>query len=203
MKIEMHRLENSGRWASGPTDLLTIAKRSHDELVHSNVLAWLLTPAALHRLGTSLLEAILDKTWDTRIEPDWPVRVGREVRRSDAERFRIADIVVDAGPIRLVIENKVHSPEGLWQCEDLYWLWTAHHSDDLRQPERVLFVLLSLHGRLPESVRSEEAIAAWRPLDHAWIANWIRGHLSEIPGVVARSSATQYLISLQRVQRRV
>jgi hypothetical protein len=202
MALEMRAIEHEGHWSSGPSDLLSVARRSGDELVHSNILAWLLTPTARHGLRTALLVDVLQATWQIDLDPSWSVRVRREVVRKDATRNRIADVIVEAGPLRLVIENKVFSREDKLQCEDLYWLWTAPRDDEAWTPELVRFVFLTRHGRPPASVETDDAAEAWMPLDHAWIADWMLRHVGDVRSPVARSSAIQYLISLRRISRR-
>ena len=106
-------------WISGYADLLHIARVADGELVHSNVVGWLLTPTAKHGLGDSLLRAIITAGW-----PGSPVDAARALVAREVEReYRIADIVVTMGTTRLVIENKVWSDESDGQCEDLFELW--------------------------------------------------------------------------------
>jgi hypothetical protein len=194
MVLEMRDIEQQGHWSSGPSDLLSVARRSGDELVHSNILASLLTPTARHGMRTALLADVLQATWQIDLDPRWSVRVRREVGRKDATRNRIADVVVEAGTLRLVIENKVFAKEDKLQCEDLYWLWAAPRDDEVRTPELVRLVFLTRHGRPPASVETDDAAAAWMPLDHAWIADWLLRHVEDVRSPVARSSVIQYLI---------
>src|SRR4051794_1933502 len=60
---EMSELKRRGVWMSGPVDLMTILDLQRDELSHSAMVAWLLTPTGTHGLGSRLLEAILESGW--------------------------------------------------------------------------------------------------------------------------------------------
>jgi PD-(D/E)XK nuclease superfamily protein len=202
MEAKMLAEDNAGRWTSDRVDLLSVARRAGDELVHSNILKWLLTPVARHGLRGALLADLLVKTWGIELDPEWSVRVRREVPRADATRSRIADLVVEAGSLRLVIENKVYSKEDRFQCEDLFVLWTTPHRNEAWVPETVRFVLLSRHGRPPESAVSADAIAAWQPLSYAWVAEWLLAHVGAVEHPVARSTVVQYLVSLRKMSRR-
>jgi hypothetical protein len=143
--------------------LLHVARVANGELVHSNVIAWLLDPTARHGMGAALLAKILSVGWPDVASPD-PARatVGREVIRE----FRIADIVVTAGPTTVVIENKVWSDESDRQCEDLYEIWSDGVSD-------VRFLLLTLDGHAPRQTKSQAAADAWRSLSYASLVSWL------------------------------
>lgn len=198
MTNEMARA--GGSWKAGRADLLYAAGRGGDELVHSNVLKWLLSPSARHGLGPALLVDLVREAWGVPLKGASLATVRREVRRSSRTRRRIADLIVTAGGVRLVIENKVYSDEDDHQCEDLYRLWTAELDDD-DSPELVLFVLLSRHGRDPWSVDTKEAAAAWRGLRWQWVERWLRDHVHEVDSAVARSTVVQYIASLRPITR--
>lgn len=201
MANEMARAKARGRWRAGRADLLYAAGRGGDELVHSNVLSWLLSPSARHGLGPAFLVDLVKRTWGVPLYGADIASVRREVHRSSRTRKRIADLIVAAGGTRLVIENKVYSDEDNHQCEDLYRLWTAELDDD-DSPEQVLFVLLSRHGRDPWSVDTAEAAAAWKGLRWEWVEGWLRDHVHEIDSTVARSTVVQYIASLRPITRR-
>src|SRR4051812_10917179 len=63
VKAEADSIVNSGRWVSGPDDLLGVLGRRRDELVHSRVIAWLLVPTNRHALGRRFLRGLLDHVW--------------------------------------------------------------------------------------------------------------------------------------------
>ena len=182
-------LRASGQWVSGPIDLLHIARVANGELVHSNVVAWLLDPTARHRLGASLLSAILDAGWPTvPYHGAARARVEREVTRS----HRIADIVATFGTTTLVIENKVWSDESELQCEDLYQLWNDGVSD-------VRFLLLTLDGHPPTQTRSREAAEAWRSVSYASLATWLESRTRNSLADGAEMAARQYALSLRKL----
>lgn len=200
METEMAIAKDKRSWTAGRSDLLHAAGRSGDELTHSNILAWLLSPAERHGLRGAFLSDLVRHTWGLELLAVDFATVRREVRRSDRTGRRIADVVVTAGPTRLVIENKVYSKEDRLQCEDLYRLWTQA-SDEDDGPERVLFVLLTRHGREPESVDTDEARAAWKGLAWLWVEQWLRTRVSVIDSAIARSTVTQYIASLRPITR--
>src|SRR4051812_1315264 len=63
MRSREEALRSAGLWISGPSDLLRIARVVDGELVHSNVVGWLLDPTARHGLGDQLLARILAAGW--------------------------------------------------------------------------------------------------------------------------------------------
>ena len=200
MASVMSRAKAAGGWRAGRADLLHTAGRGGDELVHSNVLSWLLSPSARHGWGPAFLVDLVKETWGVPLNGADMASVRREVHRSTNTRKRIADVIVTAGGTRLVIENKVYSDEDDHQCEDLYRLWTAS-LDDGDLPEQVLFVLLSRHGRKPWSVDTVEADASWKGLRWEWVERWLRDNVHEIDSAVARSTVVQYIASLRPMTR--
>jgi hypothetical protein len=184
-------LRYSGQWISGFSDLLHIARVSDGELVHSNVVAWLLTPTARHGLGGALLRAILEAGWPSAPVPN---TVRAVVEREVTREYRIADIVVTMGATRLVIENKVWSDESDRQCEDLFELWSDGVSD-------VRFLLLTLDGHPPRQTRTLAAADAWRSLSYGALVSWLDATVPTMPSTWARSSIEQYLMSLRHLVR--
>ncbi len=197
MARETQRLKLAGDWVRGRGDLLFAANRSLDELVHSNILAWLLAPMARHRLGARFLTDLAAATWGLELASADAATIRREVVLESGRRRRIADLVVQAGPVTLVIENKVCSPEDEHQCQDLYDLWTDHVEQAGGSRDDVYFVLLAPHGGPPRTADTDEAKARWRPLAYAWVYEWLLRQVDEIPSLVAKSTAIQYLISLR------
>jgi len=191
LQADEDTMRDAGMWISGYSDLLHIAKVSEGELVHSNVVAWLLTPTARHGLGGALLRAILEAGW-----PGLPVPntaraiVEREVTRD----YRIADIVITMGQTRVVIENKVWSDESDCQCEDLYQLWSDGVSD-------VRFLLLTLDGHPPRQTRTRSAADAWRSLSYASLVAWLDAALPAMRRTAGRSTIEQYLMALRYLVR--
>src|SRR5688572_4715448 len=63
LKREANDIIDAGLWVSGPGDLLGVLGRQRDELTHSRMIAWLLTPTGRHGLGRSFLRNLLDHVW--------------------------------------------------------------------------------------------------------------------------------------------
>lgn len=142
--------------ATRRTDLLSIADCARTEVIHSAIVAWLLEPTASHGLGSAVVGAILAAGWDEPAEGADTAAVDRE-----AGRFKTrVDIKVDLGSKTLIIENKVDAPEQPTQCEDFYREWGTSGR----------YLLLSPTGRLPHSVQSPAARAAWRSLSYGSLA---------------------------------
>jgi hypothetical protein len=193
LAAEQRRLVSAGLWVSGPADLMSVARVADDELIHSNVVAWLLSPAGRHGLGDSLLVDLMAAGWPDRprVDSDAAV-VEREVSRGD----RRADIIVTMGAATLVLENKVWSDESEGRCEDLFRLWNDPDAD-------VRFLLLSRDGHPPRQTRSREAAEAWRSLSYASLGGWLSGRRLALPGSLAQQSVEQYAATIQRVCRRL
>jgi len=205
MRVQQAQLQKRGSWRAGDVELMRILGIAGDERTHSRVLAWLLAPAGRHGLGASFLADLLAYTGKLDLNEAAAAEVRREVEQHDARRRRLADVVVTTDAFTLVIENKLFADESKDQCEDLYWLWTqAAEAAEAADAERrdTHFVLLSRHGRRPWSATSDEARAAWCPLSHRWVADWLAANLDRISSPVARSTAIQYLITLRSVAGR-
>lgn len=183
---ETAALTRQGKWVSGPADLMTIIGRHRDELSHSAAVAWLLTPTGHHGLGTRLLGALLVAGWPPPAYPEpglESVVVDREVTCG----VRRADIVVQAGAITLVIENKVDAPESAYQCEDLYRWWIERGPD-------IRFLLLSPLGRAPMSTSTRAAADAWRHVSYSGLAAAVQELIDEAADASTGSHAVrQYL----------
>lgn len=185
MRQQESALRRDGHWVSGPSDLLAIAGVADRELAHSAVVAWLLAPTARHGFGSRLLEDILVAGWDPPV-PDVSAAV---VQREVVRESRRADIVVTAGALTLIIENKVWSVESDAQCEDLYRLWAG--DGDAR------FLLLSPDGRPPRQTVTAAAAAAWRSMSYAGLVDWLDKHQPAGPQTLALQSIVQYLETLR------
>jgi len=185
---EERQLRRQREWVSGPDDLLHIARAADDELLHSNVIAWLLTADGRHQLGDRLLRDLLAEGWPGAVPDTLHAVVEREVVRGP----RRADIIVTMGPVSLVIENKMWSDESEMQCQDLYDMWLDHAPD-------VRFLLLSPDGRLPRTAKSDDAVAAWRAISYGSLASWLEAAIDGAPMSLARLSAEQYVASLRKL----
>jgi len=188
MRAEQGRLIRDGRWVSGHADLMTVIGRHRDELAHSNVVAWLLTPTGRHGLGTQVLRRILEAGWPDRPVPSCDSAiVEREVPLGSSR----ADVVAYLEDFTLVIENKVDAIESVDQCEILYRLWSRDRGD-------VRFLLLSTTGRPPASTRSQVAADAWRAMSYrslrALVAASDKGSTGE-----GRPAVSEYMTTLNRL----
>lgn len=199
-RAEADALADSGRWVSGPGDLLSVIGRQRDELVHSRLLAWLLNPTGRHALGRSFLRAFIDEAYPREmLAATGPVVVELEVTGrgadgdGDTHQAR-ADIVLRADDVTLVIENKVDAGEQPDQCERLYWSFIEEASD-------VRWIFLSPTGRAPASTTSERARLAWRPLAYQQVTGALDRVMSatgDRPLDPGRQVAMQYLATLRR-----
>jgi hypothetical protein len=201
LKREADEIISSGRWVSGPDDLMSVLGRQRDEVMHSRVIAWLLRPTGRHGLGDRFLNALVEYVWPGEGEVRSAlVTVDTETTRSAADdegesREARADIVIYGDRVTIVIENKVDAGEGIDQCERLYWSWAD-------QPMEMRWLFLSPTGRAPVTVISDEAKAAWRSMSYADLSRLLSGVLEEAGesnGSPGRSTARQYLHTLAKV----
>jgi hypothetical protein len=196
---EARAIMNAGLWVSGPADLLTILGRQRAELFHSRILGWLMTPTGKHGLGSTFLRRLIHQLWpEENVEAIGPVIVELEKTRSGVSAVTgenveaRADIVVSLDDLLIVIENKLDAGEQPGQCERLYWAWR-----DSAVASR--WIYLTLSGRPPSTVFSDEARTAWRQLSYAQVAAALEDSMDEThrrdlsPG---RMAAAQYLQTL-------
>jgi hypothetical protein len=187
MQAQMDHLRDTGRWAAGPHDLMSIVGLNRWELAHSAAIAWLCTPDAGHGLGSSFLRALIERTGDpvslagpvtTVLEEGRDVLLPRDGTYGDLPTVATsiepdaddlphsvlwptrADVVVRGPGWTLVIEVKVDAVEGISQARRLYEGW----KDD---PD-ARFLFLTRSGRppqsMPEHLRGIWACMAWRDL---------------------------------------
>jgi hypothetical protein len=163
-----------------------------DELSHSDIVAWLLSPARRHGFGDRVLRGLLFQLWPDEPHPEGPVVVERE-RVDPVGIGTRADLLVWVGETLIVIENKVFAPESAAQCERLYESWIDQAGD-------VRFVLLSRTGGPPVSVLTDDVRAAWRTISHGQIADIVEEVMAEKPphDELAASTIKQYLATLRR-----
>jgi hypothetical protein len=201
MREEARAIRAAGRWATGPSDLLTVLGRHRDELVHSRLLRWLLRPTGRHGLGDAFLRAFLDTVWpgEGLADDAAAVRVELETTRAGVSETAAellearADIVVYLDDIVIVIENKVDAGEQPRQCERLYRAWSDEATD-------VRFLFLTPTGRAPATTASEDARSAWRTLSYAQVRQALEGALAAtaaVPAAMGRDSVAQYLATLR------
>jgi PD-(D/E)XK nuclease superfamily len=201
MKREADAIIDAGRWVSGPSDLLSVLGRQRDELVHSRMIGWLLTPTGRHGLGRRFLRALLDHVWPSeQLLQSGVVTVDLEETRSAADeigslREARADIVVLGEDATIVIENKVDAGEGVEQCERLYWSWAD-------RPTETRWLFLSPTGRPPVTAHSTAARAAWRALSYGDLHRLLQGAIDdavEDANSIGRSTVRQYIAAIAGV----
>ena len=197
---EAREIVDAGRWTSGPSDVLTILGRHRDELVHSRMLAWLLTPTGRHGLGRRFLRAFVAEVW-----PNDPIgelgtillelettRTGVSGLTGEAVAAR-ADVVVHGDSVVIVIENKVDAGEQPLQCERLYWSWISESAE-------TRWVYLTPTGRAPTSFVSAEARAAWHTASYGHVRRALERSLGALGDDARRpghDAALQYLATLR------
>jgi hypothetical protein len=200
LKAEAQAIRSVGRWVSGPTDILTILRRHRDELFHSRLLGWLLTPTGRHGLGDRFLKAFLDEVFPGEGLADEVGAVTVELERAAAGESGAtgeilqsrADLVIRLDGLVVIVENKLDAGEQPSQCERLYWSW-AHDSVEAR------WVFLTPGGKDPESVFSNEAKDAFRSASYMQVQRALASALIPTPAASAeggRASALQYLATL-------
>lgn len=162
-----------------------------NELLHSNALAWMLSPFRPHGFGDGFVRGLSDRLWPDNPIPDGPIAVERE-RDDVVGGGTRADILVWVGETLIVIENKVLSPEGRRQCENLYAAW--------KQSPDVRFVLLSRTGALPVTASSDEARAAWKSISYRQVVDLLDDLLETRPPSekLVESTVRQYVATVRR-----
>ena len=184
---EYRVLEESGRWATGPDDAMTLLGMGRTELAHSTMLAWLLRPDASHGLGAGLFRRLVAAVIPDVADPG-PVELVRcEVSRDDTR----ADIVVWAGRVTLIIENKVDAGEGIRQCERLH-----RHFSNEPNPR---FLFLTPDGSPPAT--AGVVVEEFVPVSYRTVVRVLAAALDEArrPGPPGREVAASYLRTCRRM----
>ena len=189
LRAEQDALRQSGRWVSGPADLLGVIGQSRRETYHSAILAWLLDPNMRHGLGTGFLERLIRRCFpDSLFNSLADAWTQCEVTRAGAR----ADIVVWSTELTLVIENKVDAVEQPGQCDSYFDLFVEEPG--------ARFLFLTPSGVRP-CTASGEAAAAFQSVSYAAVKEELTAILDEtstlIPGP-GRDVALQYLRTLER-----
>lgn len=200
VKREADAIIDAGQWTSGPSDLMSVLGRHRDELAHSRLVGWLMTPTGRHGLGRRFLRALLDDVWPGEgLMQFGLVAVEVETTRSAADELGVlrearADIVVIGEDATIVIENKVDAGEGVDQCERLYWSWAD-------RPTETRWLFLSPTGRRPVTAISSAAIAAWRTMSYSDLHRVLGSVLTEVGegGLLGRATARHYLATVASV----
>lgn len=197
VKGEAEALGRAGLWTSGPQDMLRVIHRHRDEIIHSRLIAWLLTPTNRHALGRAFLKGFADHFWpEEQLFRSGPVVVETEVPGSGLDesgrlREARADIVIRGETITVVIENKVGAGEQPAQCERLYWAWA-------NEPGETRWVFLSPTGRPPTTAPLEPARSAWLTIGYGDLRRIFQLAVDRAASVssTGRATATQYLATL-------
>jgi hypothetical protein len=200
-RAEAQDLKARGLWTSGPDDLLSILGRQRDELFHSRILAWLLTPTGRHGFGDGFVSKFLNMVWpQERLFAGGSVAVALECSAAGTNAVTgepvesRADVVLRMDALVVVIENKVDAGEQPLQCERLYWCWAS-------EPVEVRWLFLTPDGRQPGTAMSDEAKSAWATLSYVDVSRAISELLRTpipLPNDVGRSAVLQYLATLRQ-----
>ncbi len=109
LEREVADLVEKGEWESGPADLLSVLGRHGDELFHSSLIAWLVRPAARHRLGRQFVVRLFDRLWPGEaLAATSPVTADTEVTNSgpgddgQTQLASRADVVIRADNLVVV-----------------------------------------------------------------------------------------------------
>ena len=199
LRGEAQSIRAQGRWVSGHADLLGILRRDRDELFHSRILGWLLTPTGRHGLGDRFLRAFL-----SAVAPDVQLADDLGLVTIDLERTAIgesgvtgellesrADLVIRIEGLLVVVENKLDAGEQPRQCERLYWSWVQQNTE-------VRWVFLTPNGRPPSSA-SGEVLAEFRSLSYRIVRDALDFAIREAPAAIdelGRGAVLQYLATL-------
>ena len=140
-----HRIVGFVKAGGAKQTLFEALGAEETEAVHSDYLAWLLSPSG--PLSRGWLLASLMRWCGVEEDLGPPVRVEREVTQG-GER---ADIVVEWHGFRLVIENKVNSSEGREQCRRYLETFS------LTEPSEGRLLFLTRKGIRPHGVPPELA----------------------------------------------
>ncbi len=144
-RVEEARIE--GAWQKRDANLFTVLGCSHNEQVHSNLLAWLLDPDGSHGIGAQFLRGLIKATHPNKMSQlDFrgPVTVHRE-KQIEGDR---PDLVVLGKNWILLIENKIRHYECEAQTVRYASRWKAKVAHNNR---KLLLVFLTLDGCKPMS----------------------------------------------------
>lgn len=185
LRDEMRSAQASGRWRTGPADMLGVLERDRSELSHSRMLSWLLDPLGQHGLQARFAAELL---WAAGlgVPPDLDFAIVKlEVARTESR----ADVVVELPSGGFVIENKVDAVESPAQCERI--------ASDYPSAS-VGLIFLSPSGRPP--VTAGSSAPRWHTL--SWRS--VRIALEATAGIEAGAGGRvvgDYLTTLRRIFR--
>ncbi|MCX9009858.1 MAG: PD-(D/E)XK nuclease family protein [Candidatus Methanoperedens sp.] len=142
--LTVNQAKEKGLWRKTYFNLFDILGYQRLEMVHSNVLAWLLNPEEAHGLGDKFLRAFFYKVFNKK---EIPNNFSIKVHREKWEGGYPIDIVVEGKNWWLVIENKIDSDEQENQTKR----YATKYKCKGKLGENVFLVLLSPTGWQPES----------------------------------------------------
>ena len=183
LRTKQQELQGLGVWRTGPDDFLGVLRRTRDELTHSRLLGWLLTPTGQHGLGSALVRRFFAYCG---VDPDLAVVDAAVVRLEVSRPESEADIVVECPEATVVIENKIDAIEQPNQCARLSY----DHPD-------ATWVFLTPKGVGPTSAAPDQR-NLWKLLSWPQVAEMLNEALAggnqSAPG---RTVAEQYLGTLR------
>lgn len=146
MEAEQSELQRAGEWYVGPSDLMSVMRRSRRELEHCSVIKWLLDPRSPHGLGTRFAKRFMGGISPDRVldeEDLWRGRARVEVVRDDTRADIVYKVPDKDSQVTVIVEAKVNAEEGLHQCRNTFKAW--------KDEEGAVFVFLTPCGRPPTS----------------------------------------------------
>lgn len=166
---EMHDLQSlrqvlrgAGLWATGPHDLLGVARLAHKEVLLCRVFAWLLQVDGSHGIGDAFLRRLLNDWMPAEGEPKFGDLTMTSVVTEEAHDRTRADVIVRGPNWTVVIEAKVGAGEQNQQGRRLEEGW---------QKEAPEFIFLTRGG----TRRMQSGSEAWHP--YSW--RQVTKHLGE------------------------
>jgi len=167
MRNVQRRIVDAGDWTSGPSDLLSVLRIQHREVLNCRILRWVLDPLARHGaapevLGRLALELGLPLGNERAVSVDAEVAV-------DKAR---ADLVLtgDGGAWTVVVEAKIDAAEGPRQAARLEEDW----------PEASLVFLTRSGTSIPGTAGEPER---WTPLSWGWFGRAAAEAIEGLPAV--------------------
>lgn len=141
---KVKQVQENGLWQKVYFNIFETLGYQRLEVVHSNILAWLLSPEESHGLGDKFLRAFVYEVFNKKDLPNnLPVKVFRE----KSEGRDRPDIIIEGHKWWLVIENKIDSGEQ----EDQTKRYAAKYKCRGKLRENVFLAFLSPSGWLPKS----------------------------------------------------
>ena len=158
---------------------------SHQELPHSNFLAYLLDPSKPHDQGPVFLTSLLKSL---RLEFLLTSVQGARVRtEAELDHYGRVDILIRLANGQLIlIENKVLAKEGRCQIGG-YQKWLKRQGGPADWPHQIVF--LTPEGRQPVSTSKPEEVVC---LSYARLADWIGSCLEQVEAVRLRVTLEQF-----------